>query len=424
MSDDLVEPLNISNDLDEVYSNLDMKLENINNDNIVEPLNITNELEEVYSNYEEKINILEENKNKEFDNLTNEEKNIKNDLDYAIFAEDSFKPANKRKSIDNYKYLKEYSNRFIASYVDNNKKELVISFKGTDFKEIWEQISQFNPLITKERFKEIDDKYKIYNENSVLTEPIRQLLMDFEIGLGSLDTSSLGTIGSFITGLSGTEIFTQRIIDSLDQKYPNYNKIFTGFSLGGALSRRQYMSNKENSRAITFNGATGITPILDETIKCMGNDCNIKNYRIKNDLVSRTGLTQGDIITLNPKENVLEEFKDSYFPSHKINHFINRKNFKETSEFEMGDNPIMNLIGVSSSSIGQNIITKSPQILMGLLNSIKDIATNKIKFIPVVGIEKIKSRRKIIGEFNIPPQIGKPMSETRRIRKIFYPDEL
>ena len=344
------------------------------------------------------------------------------------------KKKKKRDNIDDYRYLKKASNNFVASYVNDDKKEVVIAFKGTDFKEIWEQLQEFNPFLQDKIRQELHDKYRdrIYDPDEQKTNPLLQLMMDLEIFTGNINPA-FGELGSFIGGLSGVEFFNQmNIINKLKEVYPDYNIVYTGFSLGGALSRRSYMNNRENSRAITFNGATGISPMLDETIKCMGGDCKIKNYRIKNDLVSKTGLTEGDIITLEPKKSVLEDNKDSYFPHHTLKHFMDRKKFEPTSGFEIGDNPLAQVFAGTqvfktfNDIFGLPNVIKSPQVVMSFLNSIVDFVNDK-SFLPTAraGRERIRSRQgREIARFNIPPPLGRPISEMRNVRRMFYPDEL
>jgi hypothetical protein len=427
-----VEEIDITKDFDELYSGIEQKVtdfqEQLKLPPEVEQLDIKSDFDELYSGIEQKT---------DFSNLNEEEIKIKDDLYYARFADEAFKGTKIRDNIDDYKYLQNLSNSFIASYVNDEKKEIVISFKGTDFKEILEDLSQFNPFLKDEMRTKLIEKFRTRNlgdNREAMTNPISQILMDLEIFAGQLQPTPLSKIGSYFGGISGVGLDAQlKIIDPLKEKYPDYNIIFTGFSLGGALSRRSYMKNQdENNRAITFNGATGISPMFDETISCMSGDCKIKNYRIKNDLVSRTALAPGNIITLEPRQSIIENNKDSYFPSHTIKHFINRKNFKETSGFEKGDNPVAQFFGgidtlnSFNKVFGIPNIIKSPEIIMSYLNSIVDFVNDK-SFMPTarVGRERIRSRiGRQIARFNRPPPVGRPFSEMETITRMLYDDEL
>ena len=419
-----VEELDISTDFQELYAKINQDVET-NQEAEVEELDFKEDFSTLYDNIDRKI---------DFQNLSDDEKNIKNDLYYSSFADEAFKETKKRDNIDDYKYLRKASNNFVASYVNDDKKELVVAFKGTDFKQIFEELQTFNPFLKDNIKKELADKFrnKIYEPGELKSNPFLQLMMDLEILTGSLNPA-FGELGSYLSGLSGVETFNQmNVIDKIKELYPDYNIIFTGFSLGGALSRRAYMNNRQNSRAITFNGATGISPMFDETYKCMAGDCEIKNYRIKNDMVSKTQLAPGDIITLEPRKSILEDNKDSYFPHHSLKHFINRKNFKTTSGFELGDNPLAQLLTSAESLrafnkvFGLPDIIKSPQLIMSFLNSIVDFVNDK-SIMPTarVGQERIRSRLgREIARFNRPPPIGRPISEMQNVRKMFYPDEL
>ena len=424
-----VEEIDISTDFTELYEDIDRKINQdveVEQEPEVQPLDFKQDFTELYDTIHEKIN---------FSNLSEDEKNIKDDLYYAQFADEAFKNKKQRNNIDDYRYLQKASNNFVASYVNDNKKEIVIAYKGTDFKEIWEQLQDLNPLLTEKERLELHEKFKdrLYDPAEMKANPILQLLMDLQIFTGDFAFPTVGELGNFIGGMSGVEFSNQgNVINKLKKLYPDYNTIFTGFSLGGALSRRSHMSNKENSRAITFNGATGVSPMFDETMKCIGGDCKIKNYRIKNDLISKTGLTEGDIITLEPKKSVLDDNKGSYFPHHSIKHFIDRKKFKPTSGFEIGDNPLAQVFASGevfrtfNNVFGLPNIIKSPQVIMGFLNSIVDFVNDK-SFMPTarVGRERIRSRLgREIARFNRPPPLGRPISEMQNVRKMFYPDEL
>ena len=363
MSD--VEELDISRDLDILYDSFEKPQE-------VQELDISRDLDLLYDSFEEQSK------------LSDDEQIIKDDLYYSVFADEAFKDTKKRDNIDDYKYLKKASNDFVATYKNDDKKEVVIAYKGTDFKKIFDELKTMNPFAEN---KKLLEKYKerINDPSEQKSNPLSQLLMDIEIFSGSLNPV-VGGLGSLFAGLSGVEIFNQKnVIDKIKELYPDYNTIFTGFSLGGALARRSHERNAENSRAITFNGATGISPLFGETLPFTGDDFNIKNYRIKNDLVSRTGLAPGDLITLEPKKSVLDNNKDSYFPSHTIKHFIKRKDFKTTSGLEIGDNPLSQLF--TSDEVFKSFnnifnlpdVIKSPQLIMGFLNNMSNYIDKPVK---------------------------------------------
>jgi len=376
-----IQELDISNDFNELYKQIKNTRKK---NNEIQELDISNDFNELYNQIQNVRNENIELSNNEI-KLSNEEENIKNDLEYATFADEVFLETDKRQNLDNYDYKKKLSNRFTATYINDKKKEIVIAFKGTDFNQIWEQISEnINPFKSNKEIMRIYNKYK----GDIKNQPINQLVMDLQIFLG--DRGKIGRfsggllepVASLLMGLDGFLINTQNnIVNELDNLYPDYKKTFTGFSLGGALSRKMLSKNQENSRAITFNGATGITPGFDELFNCKSGNCNIKNYRIKNDIVSTTELGEGEFITLEPKESVLNENVDSYFPSHSLKHFINRKNYKKSSSFEIPDNPLIKSLtdfnDLDFDTFNEiSPVLQSPQLFMGFLNGLYKFVKN------------------------------------------------
>jgi len=438
----------------------------------VEELNRLQDMRDMYDNIEEKIkpqveeidvsqeiepseNILDFDKMTKFydsialktgsdvpfrdvvEPLNEKELEIKDDLKYSKFADEAFKGKNNRdKIIDkNYEYMKKYSNINVASYINNNKKEIVIAFKGTDFERLRDKLKVLLDirLSDDERWKLhklIDEKESLDDlmENSYFTDVLSQFFMDFETYTGSLSKSMFpsfqGTMNPY--GMDGmlAEI-NIRFIDRLKNLYPDYNIVFTGFSLGGTLARKSLTNHPTNNKAITFNHGTGIFPFLDETYNCMGNNCDIKNYRIQNDLVSYSGLGEGDIITLKPRQDILDKNKDLYFPSHDLKHFMNRTDFKETSGYEKGDTNVINALGKLAGiagiedRLGVGNFMKSPQILMKLANDLLQIF-RRTPLIRERVLEEGTNRRdtpmrQYMGDITYPPPIGRPVSEMRRV---------
>ncbi len=371
------------------------------------------------------------------ESLTEKELEIKDDLKYSKFADEAFKGKLHRDNIidKNYEYMKKYSNINVASYINNNKKEIVIAFKGTDFKRLGDKLKVLFDLRLShderlELHKLIDEKESIDDlmENSYFTDVLSQASMDLETYLGSLSKSIFPSFRGMMNplGIDGMLAETDiRIIDRLENLYPDYNIVFTGFSLGGTLARKSLTKHPTNNKAITFNHGTGIFPSIDETFNCIGNNCDIKNYRIQNDLVSYSGLGEGDIITLKPKQDILDKNKDLYFPSHDLKHFMNRTDFKETSGYEKGDTNVMNalakltgIVGIEER-IGVGNLMKSPQILMRLANDLLQIF-RRTPLIRERILEEGTHRRdtplrEYVRDIHYPPPLGRPISERRSV---------
>tara|TARA_Y100001963_G_scaffold133437_2_gene193079 strand:- start:5829 stop:7166 length:1338 start_codon:yes stop_codon:yes gene_type:complete len=436
-----VEEIDISQDIKDIYDNIEQKIspqvDEIDVSSEIEPQqNIldSEKIAEIYENIDAKqlqfsTGFLPTDLRDE--KLSKEETNIKNDLQYSKFADEAFKGKMDRdRTIGNYEYMKKYSNINVASYINNNKKEIVIAFKGTDFKRLGDELRAIFDfrLSHDERIelqKTIDEKESIDDlmENSFFVRALSQANMDLETYLGSF-SKTLPYLSPF--GKDAFLVETNiRIIDRLKNLYPDYNIVFTGFSLGGTLAGHSLSQHPTNNRAITFNHGTGIFPNFDEYINCIGNNCNIKNYRIQNDLISQSGLSEGDIITLKPRQEILDKNKDLYFPSHDLRHFMNRTDFKETSGFEKGDTNVINALGKLAGiaeldqRMGVGNILKSPQILMKLANDIFQVFRRN----PLIRervLEQGTERRDIagrqyIGDITYPPAIGRPVSEMRRV---------
>ena len=80
-----VEELDISTDFQELYDNIDTKINQdveTNQEAEVEELDFKEDFSTLYDNIDRKI---------DFQNLSDDEKNIKNDLYYSSFADEAFK---------------------------------------------------------------------------------------------------------------------------------------------------------------------------------------------------------------------------------------------------------------------------------------------------------------------------------------------
>jgi hypothetical protein len=213
----------------------------------------------------------------------------KSDLDFALFAKDSYEDVDKRRNINNHKYIKADSNNLLATYYDEDNENLIMAVKGTS---------------------EFGDARK-----------------DVGIALGSFG-GSIGLEPEYF-GL------TQKIKQN-EQKYKPKKVTITGHSAGGSLASYIGVDNP-NYDVVTFNMGTGM-PFLTDYVKCKMGGCeNIKNYRVAGDFASSLSdyFASGNVYNLKPikpteEMRIQAESKESIFiPAdlhipHSIDQFIGR----------------------------------------------------------------------------------------------------
>lgn len=178
----------------------------------------------------------------------------KKDLDFALFAKDSYNEVNKRKNINNHKYIEEDSNKLLATYYDDKNENLIMAIKGTS------EFSDFRK--------------------------------DVGIALGSFG-GSIGLEPEYF-GL------TQKIKEN-EKKYNPKKITIVGHSAGGSYSNYIGVDNP-NYDVVTFNMGQGL-PFLTDYVKCKMGGCeNIKNYRIAGDFASSLSdyFSSGNVYNLKP----------------------------------------------------------------------------------------------------------------------------
>lgn len=241
------------------------------------------------------------------------------DMNYALFAKDSYQPIDKRTDINNYDYLQEDSTNKIATYKSDVDNELVFAFKGT------------NP-----------------------DEPVGDFYRNSRIALGSVG-SILG-VGSAYDNLEEYKDHVNKI----KIKYPEHKIKLTGHSQGGSFANYIGIDNPDYD-TITYNMGTGL-PFFSDAIKCkLGNCNNIKNYRVVGDWASALG-GQGNTFMLRPKQVDKELIKQAeaverfylpaeIFQAHGINQFIDRDPNDLKSDYGVYGRKIAGRIGAVTAGL-------------------------------------------------------------------------
>ena len=190
-------------------------------------------------------------------NFNDDSYNIK----FANFANEVYVDKNSRKSLLlNHKYIDNFSNKNLSTYVDKQDNSIVIAIRGT-------VATDYNDII-----------------------------------------SDIGIVGG------SNEILLQRIsdykkiINKVIEKYPTYNVVLTGHSLGGYLVE-ELIKDYDDFQGIVFNPATSLSNINTEDP-----NPNIIGYRTSGDPVS-LGYSNVNMKTIRNKFNV---------DRHSILNFIDR----------------------------------------------------------------------------------------------------
>ena len=157
------------------------------------------------------------------------------DRTYFDVSEDAYdSPSSRAKKIGNFHYNQQSSNEEHAVYVNEDKKELIIGFRGST---------------TKEDFLN-SDKHIVGANLKKSQRFMRE------------------------------KNFVSEILSLL----PNYKVVFTGHSLGGSIAIE--MGNLFKKRAVVFNAGASLVP---EGMRKTSDD-DVKFYSVKGDLVSANGV--------------------------------------------------------------------------------------------------------------------------------------
>jgi NTP pyrophosphatase (non-canonical NTP hydrolase) len=257
-------------------------------------------------------------------------------LFYANLAKDSYKDIDKRKGFLDYKYVEEDSTENLATYLNEEKKELSFAIPGTS--------------------------------------KAGDFLMDTGIIAGSFG-------GNLALALDGRYNKIDKKIKEVKKKYPDYNVSVSGHSAGGSLANYLGIDNPDY-KVNTFNMGQGL-PFISNTAKCRLGSCkNINNFRIVGDWASSLSesLTQGNVFNLKPliptEEIQLEaESRETFFfPSymnipHTINQFIDRDSNKPLPDYAQYGRKLGGTIGGLVTALGVPLVSKKiNSVIDGYIN--------------------------------------------------------
>jgi len=243
---------------------------------------------------------------------------------YANLAKDSYKPVSKRKNFLNYKYLEDESSENLATYINDEKKELSFAIPGTS-----------------------------------------------KLGDFTMDTNiAFGSIGNPLLSLDGRYAEIDNKIKEVKNKYNDYSVSVSGHSAGGSLANYLGIDNPDYA-VNTYNMAQGL-PFLTNNIKCfLGNCDNINNFRIVGDWASSmsTMMTQGKVFNMKPiipteEMNLQADAQETfYYPSymglpHNINQFINRNESKLLPDYGQYGRKLAGSLGGLTTAVALPTVTK------------------------------------------------------------------
>jgi len=167
-----------------------------------------------------------------------------------------------------YKIDKELSEKRQQVFVNPTLKNSVINFNGTQ-----------NPLDAFKTWGDVmsEEQKKIIQAGTVISSKV----LPETVAAGASAGEFLGTLSD----LYNVPDFSQRVdsggklIDAAVKKYPGFNTLLTGYSLGGAVAKE--LANKKKMNALLFNSAIGKTKVTDDQKN------RIIEFRINNDVVSK-----------------------------------------------------------------------------------------------------------------------------------------
>ena len=242
---------------------------------------------------------------------------------YANLAKDAYKPVSERKNFLNYKYLEDESSENLATYINDEKKELSFAIPGTS--------------------------------------NAGDLLMDAAIAIGS--TYPLLSLDTRYAQINNK-------IKEVKNKYNDYSVSVSGHSAGGSLANYLGVDNPDYA-VNTYNMAQGL-PFLTNNIKCkLGNCENINNFRIIGDWASSmsTLMTPGKVFNMKPiiptdEMNLQAESQETfYYPTymgipHNINQFIDRNESQLLPDYGQYGRKLSAGVGGLISAVSLPIVTK------------------------------------------------------------------
>jgi esterase/lipase len=173
-----------------------------------------------------------------------------------------------------YNIVEDLTEKEYLTAVNPQDKKVVIAFKGTDPKNIYDDIA------------------------------------DVEIGLGLAETPIL----SYIPSRFNT---AENIYKEVKNKYPDYEINLTGHSLGGTTAR--YIGDRYNEKAVVFSaGATPLEPFLNKELEIAPSKA--KFYLTDTlDVISNTSrLTEHDVNIVKTKD----AYRKYFTGSHSIENYL------------------------------------------------------------------------------------------------------
>ena len=305
-------------------------------------------------------------------------------LFYANLAKDSYNPVNERKDFLDYKYLENESSENLATYINDEKKELSFAIPGTS--------------------------------------KAGDLLMDAGIVMAS----------SAILGYDTRYNVIDDKIKELKNKYDNYSVSVSGHSAGGSLAN--YLGVENPDYAInTFNMAQGL-PFLTNTRKCklgIGSCENINNFRIVGDWASgMSTFIPGKVFNLKPiipteEMNLQAESQETfYYPTymglpHNINQFINRDTSGVLPDYGQYGRKLTAGLGGLTTAVALPMVTKKlGKIVDSKIEPLLDAYSGRTAFSDAVfadaALEDFERDLNIQGITNLPRLIKEPAEEALR----------
>jgi len=247
-------------------------------------------------------------------------------LRFAHFAQQAYRPLDERTNIDDYEYMPDVSNKFIAHFKNDDRKELVHAITGSKFRsDILTDVTLAIPP-----FASLVDKISKFNP--------------------------FGDPNDF--GLYGDLTKRENQINEVKKKYPNYKNIYSGHSLGGMHST-EFAKKDPKSRAFTFNpailGRDDMERAIGIDVPSLPSDVrkkypNIYNYRIIGDIVSGAGALDGKVYNLKilePTPDETKHFKKIFEPypalaripeavymPHRLDNFLDRTKQKISEDYK------------------------------------------------------------------------------------------